>query len=329
LRIPDFFIIGASKCGTTSLSRYLDEHPNVCFSLTKEPHFFSDDFPFQKLDADFGQYWRRNFSQFDERKHLRIGDGSGTYYISDVAIPNILRENPAAKFIYMVRSPVDMAHSWYYHIRFGGGEDVSFKEAWELQALRRCGERVPKSFKGEPRFLQYRAMASLGSRLKVITERVPAGQLMVVVFDDFVRNTKATYERVLAFLEIPTDNRTDFPRYNQNKVQRSKVLGRINASIPRGVSIAAHEVRSRIGLKHVPLNFVASLNAKNSELPQLTPCLRARLARELAPEVDLLERHLNRDLSAWRCGPGDAADAEIPERDNRSKRGRRAASPLR
>lgn len=272
----------------------------ICFSLTKEPHFFSDDFPFQKLDTSFSQYWRRNFSQFDQRKHLRLGDGSGTYYISDVAVPSILRQNPAAKFIYMVRNPVDMAHSWYHHIRFGGGEDVSFEEAWDLQALRLRGERVPKSFKGEPRFLQYRAMAGLGSRLKILAEWIPADQLMVVVFDDFVSDTRRIYESVLAFIDVPSDNRSQFPRYNQNKVQRSETLGRINASIPRSVSVAAHEVRSRLGLKHVALNFIASLNARQSELPPLPPCLRQRLTRELASEVDLIERYLGRDLSGWR-----------------------------
>src|SRR5947209_7116555 len=131
MRTPDFFIVGASKCGTTALSEYLTNHPKVCFASTKEPHFFSDDFPLQKLDDDFNTYWRRNFSHFDTKRHVALGEGSGTYYVSSVAIPNILSINPAAKFIYMVRDPVEMIHSWHYHVQFGTGETESLEEAWE------------------------------------------------------------------------------------------------------------------------------------------------------------------------------------------------------
>ena len=299
MRIPDFFIIGASKCGTTALSRYLDEHPNICFALTKEPHFFSDDFPLQKLDKNLNEYWRRNFSSFDARRHRAIGEGSGTYYISEVAITNILQQNPAARFIYMVRNPVDMVHSWYYHVLFGGGEDVSFEEAWELQPMRSRGQRIPRHVR-EPRFLQYRALGSLGRRLTFLKERIPAGQLMVIVFDDFISDPKATYEKVLAFLKLPSDGRQDFPQINETKVQRSKLLGSINASMPAWVSGVAHKFRSAIGLRHVPLNFIAALNAKPTKRPLLSKDFRERLSAEFEPEVRLLEQHLDRDLSAWR-----------------------------
>lgn len=127
MRIPDFFIVGASKCGTTALSEYLSQHPNICFARTKEPHFFSDDFSRQKVDDNFVQYWRRNFSYFNALKHKVIGEGSGTYYISDVAVKNILAQNPAAKFIYMVRNPVEMVYSWHYHVQFGGGPKSASK----------------------------------------------------------------------------------------------------------------------------------------------------------------------------------------------------------
>jgi hypothetical protein len=299
MRIPDFFIIGASKCGTTALSEYVAEHPNVCFARTKEPHFFSDDFPKQKLDHNLDEYWRRNFSYFDARKHRVIGEGSGTYYISEVAIANILKQNPAAKFIYMVRNPVDMIHSWYYDLRFSNSENVSLEEGWDLQPLRLQGFKLPRQLR-EPRFLQYRMMGSLGRRLEVLKKLIPRGQLMVIVFDDFIRDPKQTYEKVLAFVGVPSDGRASFPQSNMAKVQRNRLLGYISASTPRWVSKVAHKFKGFIGLRHTRLNVFAALNAKTVRRAPLAPDFRKRLVMEFEPEVRLLEQHLNRDLSGWR-----------------------------
>ncbi len=299
MRIPDFFIIGASKCGTTALYEYVRQHPNVCFALTKEPHFFSDDFPVQKLDHSLDEYWRRNFSYFDASRHRVIGEGSGTYYISEVAIANILKQNPAAKFIYMVRNPVDMIHSWYYDLRFSNSEDVSLEKGWDLQQLRMQGLKLPRQVR-EPRFLQYRSMASLGRRLEVFKKLIPAGQLMVIVFDDFIRDPKKTYEDVLAFIGVPSDGRTSFPQINAAKAQRSRFLGYISSSIPCWVSNVAREFKLLTGIRHAQLNIFAALNAKSVKRTPLSPDFRRRLVKEFEPEVRLLEQQLNRDLSAWR-----------------------------
>jgi hypothetical protein len=299
MRIPDFFIIGASKCGTTALSEYLRQHPNVCFARTKEPHYFSDDFPVQKMDNNLNEYWRRNFSYFDPRKHLVIGEGSGTYYLSEVAIANILRQNPEAKFIYMVRNPVEMIYSWYYDLRFSNSEDVSLEEGWDLQPLRAQGFRIPRQCP-EPRILQYRAMASLGSRLAVFKKLIPPDQFMVIVLDDFIRSPKKTYEDTLKFIGIPSDGRERFPIVNRSKVQRSQLLGYISASIPRWFYNAVREFKHLVGLADVPLNVIARLNTKSVTKPPLAEDFRKRLVSEFAPEVRLLEQYLGRDLSEWR-----------------------------
>lgn len=299
-RIADFFIIGASKCGTTALSEYLRTHPRICFARTKEPHFFSEDFPLQRLDHSFEEYWRRNFSYFDPSQHSVIGEGSGTYYLSDVAIPNILKLNPRAKFLYMVRNPVDMCQSWYYDLRFSNAEDVSFEKGWELQALRRQGLHLPRQLR-EARFVQYRMMASLGSRLEQFRKIIPDGQLLVIVFDDFMCNPKAIYESVLAFLGVPSDGREVFQQVNPAKVQRNRLLGYLASSMPRWLSNPARLVKRVVGLDHARFNLFAVLNARAVERAPLAPEFRRYLIAEFEPELCLLERHLDRDLSAWRA----------------------------
>jgi hypothetical protein len=300
MRIPDFFIVGASKCGTSALSEYLTEHPNVCFARTKEPHFFSDDFPLQKVDASLQDYWRRNFSYFDERKHRVIGEGSGTYYISDVAVPNILKQNPAAKFIYMIRSPLEMIYSWHYQVQFRTGETESLEEAWDSQQPRISSmEMRPED--GDLRFRQYLAVASLGQRLDYLKTIVPPEQLTVIVLDDFVSEPKAAYEKVLAFIGVPSDGRENFPQVHQSRVQRSYFLGRLSDRTPRWVVNGVRDFKHLVGLTHVPLNVFARLNSKLVKKPPLSLEFRKRMLADLEPEINLLEQHLGRDFNHWRA----------------------------
>src|SRR5262249_50844280 len=185
MNIPDFFIIGAPKCGTTALSEYLREHPKICFSHIKEPHFFSDDFPSYKIDRSLENYMRLNFSHFRRQQHALMGESSVYYYLSAVAVPNILRANPAAKFIYMVRNPVDMVYSFHSQMYFNSAENIpEFAIAWEKQGARIGGRDIPTSCR-EPRLLQYREVGSLGSRLRSLQSIIPKKQLHVIVFDDF------------------------------------------------------------------------------------------------------------------------------------------------
>jgi hypothetical protein len=299
MRTPDFFIVGASKCGTTALAEYLAHHPAICFSLNKEPHFYSDDRPAQKADRDFIQYWRRNFSSYDPSRHLVIGEGSGTYYISDVAVPNILQTNPRAKFIYMVRNPVEMLHSWHYDLRFSNSEDVSLEEGWGLEEVRETGARIPRQCP-DPHILQYRKLAALGHRLVVMQNLIPKDQLMVVVLDDLACNAGKVYEDVLSFLGVPSDGRDEFVAVNTAKEQRSRLLGVLAASVPGWLHDLTREFKSALGIGHVRLNFLATLNARRAKKQPLAADFRKRLLSYFEADIQLLECHLGRDFQAWR-----------------------------
>ena len=101
MRKPDFFIVGAPKCGTTALYEYLRPHPNVFMSTVKEPHFFAKDlgsYPHIKTDEEYAAL----FAGANEQ-HLRVGEASVYYLRSAVAIPNIREFNPDARLIAMFR----------------------------------------------------------------------------------------------------------------------------------------------------------------------------------------------------------------------------------
>lgn len=115
-----------------------------------------------------------------------------------------------------------------------------------------------------------------------------------------MRDPKTVYDEVLSFIDVPPDGRENFPIINQNRVQRSRVLGCIGASIPPWVVNSAREFKHLVGLTHVSLNFIVRLNSKPVKRPPLPESFRRRLIMEFEPEVRLLERHLARDLSRWR-----------------------------
>ena len=238
------------------------------------------------------QHMRLNFSHFRPPRHVLKGESSVYYYLSDVAVPKILSANPTAKFIYMIRNPVDMIHSFHSQMCFNSAEDIpDFEMAWERQESRLNGFDIPKGCR-EPRLLQYRIVGQLGARLKSLRSIIPKKQLHVVVFDDLVANAKEMYGRVLDFLEISADNRCGFPVVNENKVARSRFLSRLSFSIPRPLHNAVREFKHLIGVSHIPFNVVAMINTRYARRPTLSQTCRNHLVSEFEPDVKLLEHYL-------------------------------------
>ncbi len=220
-RIPDFFIIGAPKCGTTALAEYLREHPNVFFSDPKEPFFWCDDLPGVRSLAGvrFLEDYLALFSRA-RPEHKAVGEGSTLYLMSEVAVAKILEAYPDAKMIAMVREPVDLALSFYLQmLRFLHEDLPDIAQAWEAQESRARGLRVPRHARA-PELLQYRQVASLGTQLERFVSLVPADQRMIIELDNLAADPGRVYSEVLAFLDVPHDGRDDFPRVNEASLPR-------------------------------------------------------------------------------------------------------------
>jgi hypothetical protein len=127
---PDFFVVGAPRCGTTSLSRYLARNPQVCFSRPKEPHYFS------RLERDpTAAELRRNYLDrcfgHCTPAHRVLGEGSVSYLYLPGTIERIHRLSPDARFIALVRNPLSMLPSYHLRMQFLLQEDeADFEKAW-------------------------------------------------------------------------------------------------------------------------------------------------------------------------------------------------------
>ncbi|UCC88813.1 MAG: sulfotransferase, partial [Anaerolineales bacterium] len=99
---PNFFIVGAPRCATTALYRYLCDHPNIFMPRVKEPHFFAEDIsvgkPTKTLD------WYMGLFEESSEEHLAVGEASVFYLYSSVAVRRIYEFNKEAKIIVILRT---------------------------------------------------------------------------------------------------------------------------------------------------------------------------------------------------------------------------------
>jgi hypothetical protein len=298
---PDFFIIGAPKCGTTALSEYLRQHSRIGFSQPKEPIYFSTDFPKVRNFTEEADYLERCFGHCRDQGYQAIGEGSTSYFFSVEAIPNILKFAPEARFIAMLRNPLEMIPALHAQKLLSLEEDErDFARAWGLQAERAAGRSLPK-FCQQPELLQYRNLGKLGAHVQRIMDQVPEGRLKLILFDDFAKDARRVYEEVLEFLGVPDDGRAEFPRINESKKYQVQALYELGHRPPAGLMRVISAAKNLLGIER--LNIMPRLlewNVRRSQRKPLSPKLRAELLAEFAEDIGLLERLLGRDLAHWR-----------------------------
>lgn len=292
--IPNFFIVGAPKCGTTALSEYLRSHPNVFISRPKEPCYFCYDFPNHRFVNDFTRYIRL----FAQAKPFQtaVGEASVWYLFSEVAVPEVMRFNPHARILVMIRNPIQMIYSFHSQAVLSLYEDeIRFEYAWRKQEERKCGLSIPRTCK-EPAFLQYAAVGSLGAQVERLLKIVPRDRVKLIVFDDFVWNTQDVYESVLGFLDLPPDGRTEFPKMNANRQLKNRRLATGLQDLERLAAPVKRLLQARsfgIGKAFQRLNTQTNLR------PQLDPAVKKELGRVFQGDIEKLSRILDRDLTFW------------------------------
>lgn len=289
---PNFFIIGAPKCGTTSLAAWLDLHPEACMSRPKEPHFFSAGAaPWMQTLEDY----ERCFAHA-EPGHVAIGEASSTTVYYPDQIGKILEYQPQARFILCIRNPVDMAVSLHNYAYFEGRHDIAdFLEAWHSDTT------LTPDYIGRPVRLReyYSETCSLGRRLEQIRPIVPRDRLLVVLLQDLATDAAGTLKEVTDFLGISASDRP-FPRQNVAKGYRSRLV--------RDVASGLFRLRRRLGISR-SFGAGAWLRRKNAiegaGAATVTPQVRAVLAEHFADDVARLGALVGRDLQHWLAPAGE------------------------
>ena len=291
-RRPDFFVLGAPKCGTTSLAAWLGEHPAVFLPAIKEPHFFNTD---DRQGVATLALYEDLFREADE-SCLSVGEASVWYLSSADAARNILAYRADARFIVMVRNPVEMAPALHAEMVLTGHENIrDFRAAWELQDERRRGRHLPPLVWARRRLL-YGDICSHGAQLERLFSLVDPNQVLIVVLDDVAIDARREYRRILRFLGVYDDNRTDFPIHNRARTARSPRLTRL--------LFVLTQLKARLGIKRgLGLwSWIANLNVIESRRDDLSEETRILLRKYFAADVDRLSRLINRDCRSWVAG---------------------------
>lgn len=294
----DFFILGASKSGKSALWTYLRTHPRIFMPPRMDLNFYADDLAGNHTYPPKSPRNRQAFCEMysGAADGQLLGNASGAYLPSERAVPNILRDNPDARFIVMLRNPIDMAQAMHSDLLGRQVEDErSFQNAWQLQDARAAGERIPVQC-NEPKLLLYRERCSFAAQMERLLQRVPRERLLVHVFEEFFADPRAAYQRTLDFLGLPDDGRIQFPRVNEHGVPRSGLLHRLSLNPPFPLNHLFFPLKrafNALGLRPVQAYF-------RRTLAQVDPSFRHRLEAEFRPEIERLETILGRDLDGWR-----------------------------
>lgn len=290
--VPDFMIIGAPKCGTTSLAAWLSGHKDVFIATPKEPAHFSTDIQTVGAIRDPVAYSALFASAGDDQ---RTGEASTTYLRSHVAVRLVLDNRPDTRLIVCLRNPVEMMPSVHSQLLRGGREHLAdLQDAWEAQDERRYGRKLP-AFCPEPADLDYAAACELGAQVDRLLEIAPRDQVHFIFNDDMRADPGAVYRETLAFIGVSDDGRSDFTALNQRSSQRSSAFSQL---LSRASAFRRRFWRegSSLGLGAL----AASLNT-SSIIPvkNIDPAFRARLSAHFAADVEILGRLTGRDLSEW------------------------------
>lgn len=293
-RMPDFFIVGAPKCGTTALYAYLRQHPDLFMPFHKEPLYFGSDLTRRygaMSEADYLSLFRA------ARPDQLVGEASAWYLYSTRAAEEIHHASPHARVIVMLRNPVDVMYAQHSQLLFSEQEDIpDFAEALIAEPDRVQGRRLPPG-PIRPENLFYGRMVRFSEQLQRYVEVFGWDRIHLIIHDDMRRDVAGEYRRVLDFLGVDPTFTPEFRFANENKSVRRRWIQRLIWDPP--LLRALIPALRRYPIVHALRSRLLELNSRRQQRALMDPHLRDRLERELAPEVAELGRMLGRDLSGW------------------------------
>ena len=228
-RLPDFFIVGQPKCGTTALHAAFARHPEIFVPEAKEPNFFSSEWLRTDGPVNTLEGYRDLFSQAGP--HQRVGEASVFYLSSPKAPEAISRACSDARIIAIVREPAALLRSLHLQfVRSGFEPEPDLRKALALECDRRGGQRLPRTAGAWRRRLFYSDQVRYVEQLRRYAELFPRERMLVIPYDDLQEDNLGTLRRMLRFIGVDPTLSTKIEHVNTAVRVRSRYLNRIAAS---------------------------------------------------------------------------------------------------
>lgn len=247
--LPTFLIIGAQRGGTTSLYRYLADHPAIRPPVGKELQFFS-------LHLNRGTRWYRgHFPKLQPGEHTF--EASPLYLYHPDVPARVAHVMPDVKLIALLRDPVTRAYSHYLHNREHGTEPLSFAEALQAEERRlapaaELGFDHPEAGAAARRF-SYQARGRYAEQLHRWYAHFQRGQLLVLKSDDLYTRPAETYRQIEQFIGLPAYDHPSFQRHNHwSDLAVSELTPELEAELRQSFAPHNRELADLLGWPGLP-----------------------------------------------------------------------------
>jgi hypothetical protein len=305
--LPDFFIAGVPKAGTTALHAALARHPALYMSAVKEPKFFLTDGPppDQGGPGDVKTYrehvWRREDYEalFEPAVAGQLRGESTPFYLHNREAQRRIRDQvPHAKLIVVLRDPVERAHSNWTHLWSAGLDPID-------DVVRACAEEERRIAAGWAEFWQYTGLGRYGEQLRDLYTVFPREQVLVFRYRALVEDPVKALDEVCAFLGVPAGVLTELPRENvtahPDHTRRHRAVARtlraghaVTAALPGQAGTALIDHLERI------------LQRDAAPRKPLTWDQRQALLPRFEADIRLLESVTGEDFGDWLAPRGDS-----------------------
>jgi hypothetical protein len=302
--VIDAMIAGAQKAGTSSLRRYVGQHPQIGTHSQREFTYFVVDREFR---SPYPDVLDDSFPASVRERDVLLAKSAGIMYVPD-ALDRLRRHNPGCKLIVSLRNPVDRAYSAYWYMRRKGRETArSFEEALEMHGR---GDRET-GWRGSQ--LAYLARGEYADQLERMSEAFGREHWKAVLLEDLRRDAVGVCRELFRHLGVDPafEPRTE-RRHNPSKAPRAEFVSRL--------VVADNPLRRALGRlvprswKRTMRHLVEKVNERPFEPPPMKPETRERLVEHFRPHNERLERILGRDLSAWnRVEMAEGVDGRVGE----------------
>jgi hypothetical protein len=304
-RVPDFFIVGHAKSGTTALYEMLRVHPQIYMPDSKEPWFFARDMRrrFQPAGPDQPPETLAEYLSLfvGAGADQRVGEASSSYLWSRTAAGAIAAARPDARMIAILREPVSFLRSLHLQLLQTHVESKKdLRRAMSLEAARRHGKHVPRRSQ-RPQLLQYSDHVRYVEQLRRYRELFAPEQMLVLIYEDFRRENEQTVRRVLRFLDVDDTHPIETLSANPTVLMRSQQLDELlhSVSVGRGrlsaVAKGGLKALAPQPLRHGILR-VARRRVVHGQAPPVDDEFVRELRRRFKGEVVALSDYLERDL---------------------------------
>ena len=294
-RLPNFVVVGAAKCGTTSLWHYLSQHPDIYLPRRRKElhHFAADEIRANSAGPGDGRAledlcatWDDYLAEFAEAGgQAAVGDVSPSYFAYPQSAAAIRRRLGEPRIVLILREPVQKAFSQYSHLLRDGRETLPFWEALQAEPERRA--------KGWGALWRYVAGGLYAQPAATFLDSFGRDRVLVLFFEDMVRDQAAAMRQLFAFLSVDPDVPVDGSGvFNRSGAPRSRRLAALLTQRNPLRSLARRllppQVTAAVARRIVDLNTGGK--------PVLDARSRSFLAERLADDTARLAQILGRPL---------------------------------